>query len=86
MDSKNPNILFVEDDKALLTRLMKGARLRSPDLNCHGAATDAEALLMAKKLLPEVIVLDLTLDPARGPESGLRLIPKFFEISESTRV
>ena len=62
MDSKKPNILFVDDEKAFLRHLIRSVGNRAPGLECHGASNEAEAILMAKRLNPEVIVLDLTLD------------------------
>jgi two-component system response regulator AtoC len=79
-------ILFVDDDgEALvsLTRALKAAGLTAP---CIGASSIPKALELIAAGCPPVAVLDLSIDPARGVESGYDLLKTILERSPTTRV
>lgn len=86
MESRKPNVLFVDDEVTVLRSIIRGIQRRTPELECHAAVCESEALSMARKFDPEVIVVDLSLDPEVGAESGISLITKLFEINDNVRI
>jgi two-component system KDP operon response regulator KdpE len=65
-------VLLVDDEPQLLRAL--GINLRAREYDVHTAATGAEALAVAARVLPDVVVLDLGLPDLDGVDviSGLR--------------
>jgi two-component system KDP operon response regulator KdpE len=65
-------VLLVDDEPQLLRAL--GINLRARDYDVHTAATGAEALAVAARVLPDVVVLDLGLPDLDGVDviHGLR--------------
>ncbi len=85
MENKKINILFVDDEESFVHSMMRGVSIRTTNYNLHSAFTEQDALRLTKEIQPEVIVVDLCIHGG-GPESGLSLIPKFFEINEDVRI
>lgn len=65
-------ILFVDDDQRLLDGIRRAVRLRMPSWSLHFATNVASALEMARELLPDVIVSDVTMPG----EDGFALLTK----------
>lgn len=86
MEKESANVLVIEDDEAAARSVIRSLKHRSDDHVYHAAHNEREAILLAKRIEPEVIVLDLSIDPTRGPESGLSLIPRLFQFSDSARI
>ncbi len=68
MPKNSLNLLVVEDDHAFAQTLMR--RLTKYEFYCEHAIDSNQALLLARKILPDVILLDMKL----ADESGLNLI------------
>lgn len=72
--------LVVEDDAVFSRVLTRGLRARGFEVSL--ATTASEALLAAREVLPDYIILDLKL----GPESALPLIGPLRELSPEPRI
>lgn len=81
-----PNVLFIDDDQQASSALIRALERRTQSFESHYAADAAAALQLQIKLHPAVAVVDLSLDPERGPESGLALISELLEQDRSLRV
>ena len=81
-----PIILFVDDDGEALLSLTRALKASGLDASFHGAGTAERARALFKDLTPHVVVLDLSLTPREGVESGYVLLSEFTELSPSTRV
>ena len=68
------SILLVDDDIDATKALMRSLERRDCVYNFYTASTTLEALEHARQSCPEVAVVDLSLDPNLGPESGLYLL------------
>ena len=86
MEADKSNVLFVDDDAACTRSTIRGVLRLFPDFNPHTAEKEEEAIALARKLRPEVVVLDLNLDPGVGPQSGYKLIQKFLELLGFVRI
>jgi two-component system NtrC family response regulator len=84
------SVLFADDDEAATRAMMRSLTRLNPDLTEPFAMqyiSDPSAVIATtKKLMPEVVVLDLSIDESIGPESGLELIPQILEIDPTIRV
>lgn len=69
-----PIALFVDDDRASTESLVRALVSHGFAAECRTAATAEAALLLATELCPAVAVIDLSLDPSRGVESGFTLL------------
>lgn len=84
--SESASILLVDDDQAALRSLQRSLETQLPDstfLSCHSAQ---EATKIASKEKPSAAVVDLTLDSAKGPDSGLELITELLGLDPSIRI
>lgn len=82
----HPVVLLVDDDDAGLRGLASGLIRRTEEfelLLAHDAATARE---LAAEHRPHVVVLDLSLDDAKGPESGLALMSELVSVDPCCRV
>lgn len=66
--NKNNNLLIIEDDLAFANSLIR--RLTKYSYCCEHASDSNQALLLARKMRPTIVLLDMKL----GDESGLNLI------------
>lgn len=80
------NILLVDDDKTASEALIRSLKRRGASYDFHLAENRDQALRLAEDLSPEAIVLDLSLDPIQGPESGLALIGDLLDVASCSRV
>jgi len=86
--TSNPNgkLLIIDDEEEVartLERALKKKGFRGDVFLAHNSGVAKDLIL---KLLPEVILLDLTLETKKGPQSGLDLLDEVLELSSSVRV
>ncbi|OVE80304.1 hypothetical protein BVY02_00790 [bacterium J17] len=86
MSSDCPVVLFVDDDKPSVDGLTRGVQRRAESFDCRAAYSAEEALHLAKTHLPHVAVVDLSLNPEMGPESGLRLVSDLLCVDNGIRI
>lgn len=86
MNSSNPIILLVDDEPAHTRGLIRGLDSFEDGLSFLEATEVTEAVEQAKKSRPSVAVIDLSLDSAIGPDSGLSLIPLLLDNDPSIRI
>lgn len=84
-NQKKANVLFVDDDQTFLRQLTRSVEHRTSAFQCHVAVCEVQAIDIAERIEPEVVVLDLGLDGGE-PESGLRLLEKLLLLLDSTRM
>lgn len=78
MSKEDQTILLVDDDEEMLHNLI--SLFSSLTKNIHKASTAADAIRLARKLVPNVIVLDLDLDHDSGYDV-LSLIRRYPDLS-----
>lgn len=86
MANQKPNILFVDDEEVFLRSLTRSVKRHEPGFECHVAHNEKAAIEAAKRIQPEVIVLDLCITPSVGTESGVLLMPRLFEVVDCVRI
>jgi len=86
MNLNTPNILVVDDEPSLCRTISRSLGNRIENCNIEIAHDPKQALLAAKRLNPEVIILDLSLDSNQGQESGLSLIPVLYQHTDASRI
>ncbi len=86
MKATRSHVLFVDDDGEASSLLIRSLIRKGIDYECEYTKTEQEALTFAQTNPPEVAVLDLSLDPTIGPESGLALIGKILAIDPTIRI
>ena len=67
-------ILVVDDDKSAVSTLVRALSTELRNTSFHVASGVEEALVLARNERPEVAVLDLSLNPEEGVESGFSLL------------
>jgi ActR/RegA family two-component response regulator len=67
-------VLFVDDDLAATTTLIRALERSGANYTYLTTPSADRAKELCTTVKPEVAVLDLSLNPAEGPESGLRLV------------
>ncbi len=85
-DGPAANILFIDDDAAATGVLVRALKRRGACFGFHSATNSTEAFALAQGLLPQVAVVDLSLDPSSGPESGLTLIEQLLDVIPEMRI
>ena len=65
---------MVDDEASALRSLERGLSRELPEYRLLTAETQIHAFATAKEERPEVAVLDLSLVPEEGPESGFALL------------
>ncbi len=80
-----PVVLFVDDDRTSLESLVRavGSGLSA---TCRTAGTVSETLRMVEEDQPHVVILDLSLEPRRGVESGFALLSDIVRGAPGCRV
>lgn len=73
-------LLIIEDDLAFANTLMR--RLTKYNYQCEHAIDSNQALLLSRKILPEIILLDMKL----AEESGLNLIKPLRNLLPKTKI
>lgn len=66
-------ILIVDDNEAICCGLCELLQQAHPDYNCESASDGNEALIKAKAIKPDVVILDFNM-PGMGGLSAARLI------------
>lgn len=79
-------VLFIDDDEQSSGALINTLLRRNAPFVCHSATNEQQGLTSAKQHMPHVVVLDLTLDPSIGPESGLAVLGKLIASDPTTRI
>ena len=85
-NSGKPNVLLVDDDQALINTVRRQISRRTEAFACHAAYSVHQAKELVEKIHPEVIVLDLGLEPCSGPEEGLSLITELLKVEDCARI
>ena len=85
-NSGKPNVLLVDDEQVLTNTLRRDISRATDSFMCHTANSPHQAKELVQKIHPEVIVLDLSLDPHIGPEGGLSLITELLKVEDCARV
>lgn len=80
------NILLVDDDLPATNALVRGLKRQGAEYCFHIAETSEKALSLAQSYEPEAAVVDLELDPAQGPSSGLALIGELMQVLPTVRI
>ncbi|MCB0323320.1 MAG: sigma-54-dependent Fis family transcriptional regulator [Bdellovibrionales bacterium] len=86
MASTTPDILLVDDDEAALRSLERSLARLAPETRVHTATSAERALTLAAEHRPQAAVVDLTIDPVIGPESGLDLIGRLQQLDATLRL
>ena len=81
-----PNILIVDDEVAHTRGLIRGLTAAGADYNFVQASDADTALNEARSTRPNAAIIDLSLDPHIGPDSGLALIPQLLDLDPSIRI
>jgi DNA-binding NtrC family response regulator len=81
-----PYILLVDDEPEVAKSLARALERRSSNEQYLFAHTRKEALTQIKKESPQVVLLDLTIDTAEGPQSGLSLLNEIVALDPTLRV
>lgn len=79
-------VLFVDDDRAASRNLIRNLARLSPAFSCHALTTAADAEAFVATEHPAVVVVDLELDRALGPASGLSLISSLLKQDPLLRI
>lgn len=86
LDNVPHYVLFVDDEPAAIRSLIRRLSERSPNYSCLEANTPQEALRLAETHSPAACVIDLSVEPNRGPESGYELLEQLLKLDPTTRV
>lgn len=84
--SERAKVLLVDDDRDAVRALATALRRRDPEFDLFESSSAAEALKIARAERPEAAVVDLSLDPDIGPESGLELLAALTDQDPTMRV
>ncbi len=79
-------VLFVDDDVASTRTLVNSLKRRGADFMALTASSASEALRVLESEHPEVAVVDLSLNPDEGPQSGLTLVSEIVAFNANIRV
>lgn len=79
------SILIVDDEPEVARSLGKALERRGVDFEIEYAHTHKDAVSVFKKNKPEVAILDLTIDPSVGAESGLLLLDALVKLDTTCR-
>lgn len=86
IDSQNATVLFVDDDPDHVEHLLSALTRRDVSFNKLHAINESQAFSLQSLHHPEVAVVDLSLDPSIGPESGFSLISTLLSHDPSLRI
>jgi DNA-binding NtrC family response regulator len=79
-------ILIVDDEADVAKSLMKALERREAKFEILYASNPKDALSITKAEKPELIIIDLTIELDKGPESGLSLLDKLIELDSNHRI
>ncbi len=86
MTSGNASVLLIDDDEKATAALSRSLERRDETIEIHRAGNREHALHCLSTESIDAIVVDLSLDPARGPESGLELITEILSKDPAIRI
>lgn len=81
-----PSLLLVDDDGEALLSLARALGSVQAGVRIEAAGSVAKALEAAQGLRPDVAVIDLSIEPAKGVESGFELLQKLLSLIPECRV
>lgn len=73
-DAFAARVLFIDDDPALLRSMVRSLQQKDPLFECFTCERPEDVESELARIQPLVVVLDLSLDPQRGPEGGLEVL------------
>ena len=79
-------VILIDDDTSASNALLKRLRREEPSFLFSNFETADEGVAQVLSQSPEVVVVDIELDPSVGPESGLSLIRRIFNQDPTTRI
>ena len=85
-DNKKATVLFVDDELDHIEQLFRSLSKRGAEFGKLKAFTEHQAISLQADHHPEVAVVDLSLDPLIGPESGFSLISKLLSQDPTMRI
>ena len=80
------SILLVDDDSDVLITLSRALGQRLNKISIEAAPSSFRALSIATRVRPEAAIIDLSIEPERGVESGFELLHKLLEHDATCRV
>lgn len=80
------NILLVDDEGEALVSLSRALKACGLTAKIHATSNPLKAVEILNQEYPQVCVVDLSLDPSEGVESGFRLIQEILDKSPTARV
>ena len=86
MNNSKGHLLIVDDEPEVARTLERALKRKGLESEILIAEDEEIALETIEQKSPEVILLDLTLNPKVGPESGLKLLDDILENNSRTRV
>jgi len=86
MEASLQTVLFVDDDESALRTLTSSLIRNHSKFDCVLAQTEQEALESYSKHSPAVCVLDLEIEPSKGPNSGLELLSKLALLNPKVKI
>lgn len=86
MSDSKARLFLIDDDADALMSLSRALGSNNRELEISGYCKTDEALAALKGHNPEVVVLDLSLDPIVGVESGLAVLREALKIDPTCRV
>jgi DNA-binding NtrC family response regulator len=86
MNNSKGHLLIVDDEPEVARTLERALKRKGLESEILIAENEELALETLELKSPEVILLDLTLNPKIGPESGLKLLDEILENNSKTRV
>ena len=81
-----PCVLFVDDEESATNSLIQSLRRNGAEFRIELRTDVASALTALNELNPDAVVVDLSIDPQRGPESGLDFISQLIEAAPNVRI
>lgn len=82
----NESVLIVDDDEALVRMFTRKLQSANPDLKFIGCTNTTAAIQQLSELRPNVAIVDLSIDEAVGPDSGLKMIAEMTRIEPTCRI
>ena len=79
-------VILVDDESDAVLSLNRALKTAGFEGGVHGVSDAAAALNMLEELQPQVMVIDLSLEPERGVESGFSLLSDIISKDPSCRV
>ena len=83
---KEANILIFDDDADVTLSLSRALKASGVSAHLHAATQIEQAKKFFKDYSPEVVILDLCLDPRQGVESGFSVLQDFIATDPTTRI